>query len=236
MITTAIVLAGGLGTRLRGVVPDLPKPMAPINGRPFLEYQLDYWIGQGIRRFILSVGYRCDGIMAHFGSQYRGVTIDYAIEKAPLGTGGGMLLAVERLADSAPFLLLNGDTFFEVELTALQAFHCSHSSAWTFCLFRANEAGRYMGMEVAADGRIRALRSGQGEIGALANGGVYLIEPELLSLLRSTFSSGAKVSLEDDVLPALQALGGSFYGFECTGRFIDIGIPADYFRATAILN
>lgn len=233
-MTTAIVLAGGLGTRLRGVVPDLPKPMAPINGCPFLEHQLNYWIKQGIRRFILSVGYRRDAIMAHFGSHYHGAAVDYAVEATPLGTGGGMLLAAELLADEAPFLLLNGDTFFEVELSELQTFHRDRHSDWTFSLFNSNEAGRYMGMDVAADGRITALKSGRSEVGALANGGVYLVEPGLLA--RSGFASGDKASLEEDILPALQALGGSFYGIHCAGRFIDIGVPADYFRAAEILN
>ena len=90
--TTAIVLAGGLGTRLKSVVSELPKPMAPIQGRPFLEYLLDYWIAQGICHFILSVGYRHEVITAHFGIHYRGAQIDYAIEATPLGTGGGCCL------------------------------------------------------------------------------------------------------------------------------------------------
>lgn len=85
---TAVILAGGLGTRLRSVVTDVPKPMAPIEGRPFLEYLLDYWIDQGIERFILSVGYRGDVIVDHFGNGYRRVPIAYAFESQPLGTGG----------------------------------------------------------------------------------------------------------------------------------------------------
>ena len=115
-VNSAIILAGGLGTRLRGVVQDLPKAMAPIKDRPFLEYQLDYWIGQGIRHFILSVGYRREVIMKHFGDKYRDVSIEYAVEETPMGTGGGLLLAVEKMKKRAPFLLLNGDTFFEVSL------------------------------------------------------------------------------------------------------------------------
>lgn len=233
-MTTAIILAGGLGTRLRETVPDLPKPMAPVNGRPFLEHQMDYWLGQGVRRFILSVGYRREAIMDHFGAEYRGAAVDYAIEETPLGTGGGVLLAVERLKDDAPVLLLNGDTFFEVSLADLQSFHKERRSGWTFSLFRANEAGRYMGMDVADDGRIRELRSGRGEIGALANGGVYLVEPPLVR--GAGFVPGDKLSLEDDLLSRLQAIGSGLYGMECAGRFIDIGVPADYFRAAEILQ
>src|SRR5215471_11172514 len=102
-MTLAVILAGGLGTRLRGTVPDVPKPMAPIRGRPFLEYQLDYWIGKGINRFVLSVGYRHEVIIDHFGASYRGAELSYAIEHTPLGTGGALLLAVEESAITTPF-------------------------------------------------------------------------------------------------------------------------------------
>ena len=242
-MTTAIVLAGGLGTRLREAVPDVPKPMAPIEGRPFLEYQIDYWLGQGVSRFILSVGYRAEVIMEHFGNTYRNVRIDYAVESSPLGTGGGLLLAAAQLGEDAPFLLLNGDTFFEVDLASLQAFHSAHHAGWTFSLFRADEAGRYMGLDVRADGSIRSLRagkgdsgkgdSGKGEIGALANGGVYLVEPGPLAM--AGHSAGDKVSLEDELLPAFEASGGTLFAMECQGKFIDIGVPADYHRAAAFL-
>jgi D-glycero-alpha-D-manno-heptose 1-phosphate guanylyltransferase len=233
-VTTAIVLAGGLGTRLRSTVPDVPKPMAPIDGRPFLEYQFDYWLDQGVSRFILSVGYSAETIVAHFGDRYRNARIDYAVERTPLGTGGGLLLAVQQIEDNAPFLLLNGDTFFEVQLGALRTFHAEHRSDWTFSLFRADEAGRYMGLDVGADGAIRSVRGSKGEIGALANGGVYLVNPAPLA--RAGFKAGDKVSLEDELLPAFQAAGGTLFGTACAGKFIDIGVPADYFRAAGVLR
>lgn len=234
-VSTAIVLAGGLGTRLRGTVPDVPKPMAPVNGRPFLEHQLDYWIGQGIHDFILSVGYRREVIMDHFAGTYRGAAIRYVCEDEPLGTGGGLLLAAAELPADRSILVLNGDTFFEVPLANLSAFHIQHRSSWTFALFRTDECGRYMGMQVAADGRILALRSGMaGQSGFLANGGVYLVEREPLA--SCGFVKGAKASLEDDIMPAILAAGGCFHGFECAGRFIDIGVPDDYFRAAGLLT
>jgi D-glycero-alpha-D-manno-heptose 1-phosphate guanylyltransferase len=233
-VTTAIVLAGGLGTRLRSAVPDVPKPMAPINGRPFLEYQLDYWITQGISEFILSVGYRSEIIIEHFGSIYRGASVRYAIEEEPLGTGGGLLVAACQLNASGPYLVLNGDTFFEVPLAKLLDFHTNRQSDWTFSLFRTGEAGRYMGMRLAADGRIESLRSGTaGQPGLLANGGVYLVEPGIPEC--SGFTPGDKASLEDDILARLSATSRLF-GYECTGRFIDIGIPDDYHRAGQLLS
>ena len=125
---SAVILAGGLGTRLRSAVPDLPKPMAPIGGRPFLEYQLDYWIVQGISRFVLSVGYRHEAIMQHLGTRYKGIELEYAIEKRPLGTGGGLLLAAEKASRGGPFLLLNGDTYFAADWKVLNAYALAHDA------------------------------------------------------------------------------------------------------------
>src|SRR2546425_12065025 len=119
MLNEAIVLAGGLGTRLRSVVADVPKPMAPIGGRPFLEYLFDHWIGQGIRRFTLSVGYRHETITGHFGNAYRGVALRYVVEEAPLGTGGALLRTLGAFPGEAPVLLLNGDTYFPVDVERL---------------------------------------------------------------------------------------------------------------------
>jgi len=233
-VTSAIILAGGLGTRLRSAVPDLPKPMAPVAGRPFLAYQLDYWIGQGVDRFVLSVGYRHEAISGFFGASYRSVAIEYSIEEAPLGTGGGLLLALGKLAvPQQPFLLLNGDTYFQVDLAALKELHGRKRSEWTFALFRCSEAGRYMGMEIDADARITALQSGTGRPGRLANGGVYLVNPD--AARAGPWTAGDKLSLEDDLLPAAFAGGRRFYGLECAGAFIDIGVPEDYRRAPSLL-
>ena len=124
MVRTAIILAGGLGTRLRKVAPKVPKPMAPINNRPFVEYQMDYWINQGITQFILSVGYLKDVIINHFGNSYKGISIEYVEESSPLGTGGGLLFAAKNLHET--FVVLNGDTFFEVNINSLYKFHLKY--------------------------------------------------------------------------------------------------------------
>jgi len=231
-MTTAIILAGGLGTRLRKSVPDLPKPMAPIDGRPFLEYQMEYWSRQGLERFILSVGYRHQTIIDHFGSTYQGIPVDYVVEQTPLGTGGGLFLAAEGLTGS--FLVLNGDTFFGVNLKVLKSFHAEHGSEWTFALFRTHEIGRYMGMEVANDGRILSLQSDAARPGRLANGGVYLVESSVLKGFEK--ETGKKSSLEDDILPSILNQGRRLYGVEQFGPFIDIGVPEDYLRAADVLR
>jgi D-glycero-alpha-D-manno-heptose 1-phosphate guanylyltransferase len=232
-MTLAVILAGGLGTRLRGTVPDVPKPMAPIGGRPFLEYQLDYWIGKGIDRFVLSVGYRHEVIMDHFGASYKGIGLSYVIEHTPMGTGGGLLLAVEESAITAPFLLLNGDTYFEADWKVLKECSQAKDADWCFSLFRAEETGRYMGLELSPQGQIMSLKSHVGYPGRLANGGVYWVEPRALHGGR--FSVGEKASLENDMLPVALMSGRRLFGIEFSGTFIDIGVPDDYRRAASLL-
>jgi D-glycero-alpha-D-manno-heptose 1-phosphate guanylyltransferase len=232
-IISAVILAGGLGTRLRNTVPDLPKPMAPVCGRPFLEHQLDYWIAQGIKHFVLSVGYRHEVIVDYFGAGYKGAELEYAVEKEPLGTGGGFLLAAKKLARDAPFLLLNGDTYFEASLEVLTEGFFENDVDWCFSLFPVNEEGRYMGIEVSQEGRITSLKSNVAQLGGFANGGVYLVHPR--TLLDERFEPGKKISLEDDVFPVALASGQRFFGVKFSGTFIDIGVPDDYYRAETLL-
>jgi len=228
----AVVLAGGLGTRLRTAVPDLPKPMAPVDGRPFLECLLDYWIAQGVTRFILSTGYRHEALSVHFGAAFHGAAICQVVEDRPLGTGGGLLLASGALTQTRPFLVLNGDTFFEVALKSLRDFHAARKADATLSLFRSPQQGRYAGMTLGNDGRIRSLSAG--EKGELANGGVYLMERSLLE--GGPWQPQSAVSLEEDILPFALRAGKRVYGMECAGRFLDIGVPEDYARAAAVLG
>lgn len=229
----AIILAGGLGTRLRGILPDLPKPMAPIDGRPFLEHQIDYWVKQGVERFILSVGYMSECIKAHFGNIYKGSEIAYAEEITPLGTGGGLLFALEKLQGSGPCLVLNGDTFFEVVLKDLIDFHCSSKSILSVALFEVSANDRYMGVQIRDNGEIVSFKS---EPGArqLANGGVYLIDKK--KFIRLPWCAGDKLSLEDDLFAYLLESKLKPYGMVFSGSFIDIGVPSDYFRANELIG
>ena len=129
----AIILAGGLGTRLQNVVKDIPKPMADINGKPFLKYLLDYLSGYEIEKVILSVGYRHEVIEHYFGKKYKNIELVYAIEEEPLGTGGGILNACSYL-DTNLFYLINGDTFFNVNLNELKAFHNIQNAEYIFLI------------------------------------------------------------------------------------------------------
>lgn len=224
------MLAGGFGTRLRSVVSEVPKPMAPVAGRPFLELLLDYWIGQGVRRFVLSVGYLAEKISSHFGDAWHGAEIAYAHEKEPLGTGGGLLLAAAQ-AKGADVLVLNGDTFFGVSLAEFAAFHRGRAADCSFSLFRTADTKRYMGLALDEEGRVLELASvGSG----LANGGVYLFKAAALAAL--PWRAGERVGLEADMLPHGQRSGWRIYGRECAATFIDIGVPEDYGRAAEVLK
>lgn len=230
----AIILAGGKGTRLRAAVPDLPKPLAPINGRPFLEHQMDYWVDQGVERFILSVGYMAQAIIEGIGPQFRGRPVVYSAEQVPLGTGGGILKATALLESQGPYLAMNGDTFFDVDLPALSAFALSRSAAFTCALFPTSDLERYMSMGVAPDGRILSLTASADEKQRLANGGVYLIGRNTLDSV--DWDGSSEISFENAVIPQLLGQAQPVFGMVATGRFIDIGIPSDYQRAAEILR
>lgn len=230
MVSTAIILAGGLGTRLRSAVPDLPKPMAPVAGVPFLAHQMRFWIAQGIARFVLSVGYRHEAIVDHFGTSFEGAAVEYVVETTPLGTGGGLLLAAQRVAGEPLALLLNGDTYFDVSLRALAGTAAQHQADWTFALFESHDPARYMGVGVGPQGRITALRDPQAP---LANGGVYLFRPASVAALG--FAPGQALSLENDLFARAFAAGQRFAARRCDGAFIDIGVPHDFHRAAAVV-
>lgn len=207
--------------------------MAPINGRPFLEHLLDYWISEGVGRFVLSVGYRHEVITGHFGNKYRSADIEYAVEEIPLGTGGGFVMAAKTLDSKSPFLAINGDTYFEAKLAALTELRDREDADWCFSLFRTSEPGRYLGLDVAEDGRIVSLGAGKDGGERVANGGVYLVHPRVVAGLATV--AGEKLSLEDDVFPSAIESGQRLYGREFTGAFIDIGLPRDYHRAAEML-
>jgi D-glycero-alpha-D-manno-heptose 1-phosphate guanylyltransferase len=226
MSQTAIILAGGLGTRLRHMVPDVPKSMAPVNGRPFLEYLLDYLNKYSISNVILSVGFLNDKIISYFGNEYHGLSIQYSIEKEPLGTGGAIVMAA-GLTAADTLLVLNGDTLFNVDLEMLSIEHAASQADITLALRMVPDAGRYGSIELDESGRIQHFSekkpgSGQGII----NGGIYLIRKRLFDKmdLPSAFS------IERDFFPGF-CKTGFLQGYVGDGYFLDIGIPADYEKA-----
>lgn len=222
----AIILAGGFGTRLQGVVKDVPKPMAPVNGRPFLTYILDYLIEYQYNSVVLSVGYLHEKIEEFFGSQYKSLQIKYAVETEPLGTGGGIAYALS-FCTNENVLVLNGDTLFKADLLSLEQFHTQHHSLLSIILRHVADTSRYGSVTISESGRILRFTeknnaSGEGTI----NGGIYMINNELIKKL----DLPAKFSFEKDLMEKyVETL--PFYAQCSSNYFIDIGIPEDYARA-----
>jgi D-glycero-alpha-D-manno-heptose 1-phosphate guanylyltransferase len=228
----AIVLAGGFGTRLQALVSDVPKPMAPIAGRPFLELLLDYWIGNGVTRFVLSVGYLGEKIAAHFGARYRGVEVALVSEREPLGTGGGLLLALEQT--SAPtVLVLNGDTFFDLDFAQFLRFHQIRQADCSLSLFRSQDTARYLGVQVGQQCAIVGFGHESGAGAVLVNGGAYLMRR--VALKQGPWQCCDALSLEAEILPHALASGWRLYGWEAGSQPLDIGLPQDYRRAADVL-
>jgi len=222
----AIVLAGGFGTRLQPVLPDVPKSMAVVNGRPFLEYLLDYLIAQGIQRVVLSVGYKRDVILTHFKRKYKTLTLDYAIEEEPLGTGGGIRLAFWKINPDWAFVL-NGDSIFRFDLNRMKEHHFRKKADITIALRKLESTGRYGRVTVNRNNRINGFSEKDPAAGpGFINGGVYLIRKNFLMepSLRGSFS------IEKDLFEKCYNTS-RFFGFPATGYFLDIGIPEDYKQA-----
>lgn len=226
----AIVLAGGLGTRLRSVCADRPKPMADVNGKPFLYHLMQYWKGQGVSHFILSVGYLHEKVIDYFGHSFEGVPIDYAIEQSPMGTGGGLLLALDHLFHlDKPVLSLNGDTYFEVPLQALKNYQITTGCAACLSLLSVEKNTRYGGIKTLGSGQIVSFNEKSNLEPCLINGGCYLFQPGRLKQLFPSMLDHP-VSLEADILSKLMS-SNEAYGIVFDRYFLDIGIPEDYFQA-----
>jgi NDP-sugar pyrophosphorylase family protein len=223
----AIILAGGLGTRLRPVVADRPKAMAPIGGRPFLHYLLVAFARQGFDDIVLCVGHRAEQIEAYFGSGADlGVRLRYSLEAEPLGTAGALRLA-EPLLDADEYLVANGDSYLGAACAPLfDKLHGSDASA-VIALHRESETGRYGSVDLDSRGRIKTFVEKDSDHGAqssLINAGLYALRRSLIEMIPP-----GPASLERDALPRL-ADAGRLYGVELAGPFIDIGVPDDYRR------
>ncbi len=221
----AIILAGGHGTRLQSVVKDLPKPMAPVNGRPFLAYVMSNLRRHGISRFIMSVGYKHKAIQDYFGDSYKSMPITYVVEKTPLGTGGGIKAALDR-ARHSPVLVTNGDTFFDVAIDQLLQSHNNSKADVTLGAKYMDDLGRYGSVVFDDAGTVVDFQEKSSNKAGYINGGVYLMNRTVFEpfLLRPPFSFETdymEAHLEDILIRAVPS----------NGYFIDIGIPGDYGKA-----
>jgi NDP-sugar pyrophosphorylase family protein len=221
-----VLLVGGLGTRLRSAVPTLPKTLATVGDRPFLELLVRQLGSQELRELVMCTGYLAEQIQEMFedGSDF-GATIEYSKETVPLGTAGALKLAQRYVQNESEFLVINGDTFLEIDFDEFIVSHRKHGSVATMAVVPVENASRYGTVQVGADGRILGfLEKGGQNAPGIINAGVYAFNNAALALIPQ-----GPVSLEHDVFPLLVEQG--FYAIEQRGMFIDIGTPDDYARA-----
>jgi len=226
---TALLLVGGLGTRLRSVVPGLPKPLASVGNRPFLELLVLQLRHQGIRQLVMCTGHLADQIENEFGDgRDLDMEIRYSREPRPLGTAGAVKLAQDCLQNAADFLVMNGDSFLQIDFRELISFHRQHGGLVSMAALRAENAHRYGAVKTDQGGRVIAFREKNGrEASGLVNAGVYVFNRAVLDYLPE-----APASLEREVFPRL--VGRGMYALEQHGLFIDIGTPDDFARAQTI--
>ncbi|MGB3713962.1 MAG: nucleotidyltransferase family protein [Candidatus Promineifilaceae bacterium] len=232
----ALILAGGLGTRLRSIVNDKPKPMVSFGNMPFLEYQLLFLREHGITSLVFCVGYLYEQIQEYFGdgSQWN-VEIDYSVEEKPLGTGGALRHAQRHVHGT--FLTLNGDSFFNVNLKQLIQYHANMKAEavvgrylGTVALTQAKDTNRYGSVRLDQNSRIsRFMEKGAGrppESGGFSpiNAGIYVLEPEILTLVPIS----RNVSVEQEIFPTILSDGYHLGGCLLEGFFVDIGSPEGY--------
>jgi D-glycero-alpha-D-manno-heptose 1-phosphate guanylyltransferase len=221
----AIILAGGLGTRLREAVPDLPKCMAPVAGKPFLSYVIDHLRMQGVERFIFSLGYKWELIEEYLQKEYFTLNYTSVIEEEPLGTGGAIKLAIEKFA-TGNIVIANGDTLFKINLDEILETHQANNAECTLALKPMQNFDRYGVVETDNTGRIISFQEKKYYQDGLINGGIYLLNKEKFV----SHSFPEKFSFEKDYLEKF-CTEGNFYGSVQDEYFIDIGIPEDYQRA-----
>jgi D-glycero-alpha-D-manno-heptose 1-phosphate guanylyltransferase len=227
----AVLLVGGLGTRLRPAVPSLPKALASVGDRPFLELLVQQLCSQGVCQLVMCTGYLSNQIEETFGNgSDLGVTIQYSKEKAPLGTAGALKFAQSYLQYESEFLVLNGDSFLEVDFAKLIKFHRDHGRLATITVVSVKNASRYGTVRVGADGRVLdfAEKTGDSAPGRI-NAGVYVFNNAILASIPNEPGS-----LERDVFPMFQER--DMFAFEQQGLFIDIGTPEDYSRANQMCD
>jgi len=223
----AVILAGGRGTRLQQLVPDLPKPMAPVAGRPFLEILLTMLSRKGFDRIVLSLGYLAEKVVGHFGTQYADSELVFEIEEKPLGTGGAARKALRRCITDHTFVL-NGDTYLDLEGAEIEGRWQAHRQPLIVGC-EVSDTSRY--------GRLYPLDSGISHVSTaghsgpgLINAGCYVLPTQILE----ESPCGEVFSLETDWLPHALAQE-RFELFVSHGIFIDIGVAEDYQRAQEVL-
>ncbi len=218
----AIILAGGLGTRLAKTVQDKQKVMAPAGGRPFLAYVLKDLKNKGFTKAVLAVSYHHEQIKTFFGSEYEGIKLLYSVEDEPLGTGGAIKKAL-TLCKENTVTVINGDTFFDVDFTALYDFHLKNNACVTLAAKEMPDCTRHSTLNISKNGKILEFKEKKPQKKGFINGGVYIVSKDIFSE-----APAARFSFEKDIL---EKMTDGLFALKCDGYFIDMGIPEAYFRA-----
>lgn len=219
-----IILAGGFGTRLRSIISNVPKPMAPINDKPFLWYIMEWLYKQNIKKVILCVSYKSEVIKDYFGDKYKEMEIVYSIEEVPLDTGGAIKKAFEKV-NSEYIFIVNGDTFFDISIWKMFDHHLKTQSCMTIALKPMKDCDRY-GTVVLSNDRIVSFKEKEYKKHGNINGGIYITHRNLFN----EFEMQKKFLFENDfIIKHIASL--KLMGFIADEYFIDIGIPQDYKRA-----
>ncbi len=227
---TAVILAGGLGTRLRSAVSDRPKVLAEVGGRPFIEYLLDQLVLEGVKSVVLCTGYLGDQVQNRLGTNYQAMALGYSREPQPLGTGGALRLALPML-DTDPVLVMNGDSYCNSRLDGFATWHASRRAPATILLAEIDDTRRYGRVRVDDEGCVLSFSEKTNDTSpGLVNAGIYLLSRALIG----SILFGLAVSLEREVFP--EWIGRGLRGFRSRGRLWDIGVPESYARADAELG
>lgn len=226
---SALILAGGLGTRLRPVLSDRPKPMAQVAARPFITFLLDQLVEAGVRHAVLCTGFLGEEVRRHLGSSYGTLELEYSQESEPMGTAGALYLALPR-SRSKTVLAMNGDSFLGMDLQAFWTWHESHRSEASLALTEMADTRRYGRVMLGPSGRILAFEEKAASVGpGWINAGIYIMGMDLLQALPER----RPLSLEQDAFPAWI---GRLHGFPASGPFLDIGTPESYASAEAFFR
>jgi len=227
---TAVILAGGLGTRLRQVVSDQPKVMAQINGKPFIAYLLDQLVAAGIGRVIISTGYMADIVEDTIGARYNGLHVDYSREETPLGTAGALKLA-EQIVDSEYCLVMNGDSYTEFDAISLFISHKQKNANITILVKAVSNTSHFGTIQMNKQNEIIKFMEKESSTNiGLINTGIYIMKTSTLQKIPNK----TPCSLEYNFFPAM--IGKNIYGNETEGNFIDIGTPESYAQAEAFFE
>jgi NDP-sugar pyrophosphorylase family protein len=225
--STAAILAGGLGTRLRSVVADRPKALAPVHERPFITFLLDQLAGYGVKRVVLLTGYKAAQVRAALGDEYRDMQLCYSEETTPLGTGGAIRNAWPML-DAASLLVINGDSYCGANLAEFARFHCARAADISMVAAAAADCSRFGKIRIGVHGDILSFQEKQAGAGAgWINAGIYLLQTALIADIPANRS----VSFEREMIPQWLAAGKKVAGLPSDAVFLDIGTPESYAQA-----